>query len=116
MYKFWYRHYSETGLGYSSIGLGIRPAVKFYPIRKEKFGLYGEVKGGVIYMLPEYANAAINYTLVTSLGAEVKVSANNALYGGVGYTHYSNGRRQGAAKNPTWDGAGAQIGIIHTLK
>jgi len=109
VFKFW-------NADYSTLGVGIRPSVRFYPIRQPKIGAYIEVKGGPIYMFPEYAREAINYTLLASVGGEVKLSASNALYFGVGYTHYSNGKRWGDARNPTWDGMGGQTGIIHVLR
>lgn len=116
VYKFWSNNYRSIGWGYSSLGIGIRPAVKIYPLKRDKYSIFTEVKGGIIYMLPEYANAAINYTLLTSVGGEWNIGENNMLYGGIGYTHYSNGRKWGEAKNPTWDGVGPHIGIMHTLK
>lgn len=109
VFKFW-------NTDYSTLGVGLRPSVRIYPVRQPKIGVYIEVKGGPIYMFPEYAREAINYTLLASMGSEVRVSAHNALYLGVGYTHYSNGKKWGDPRNPTWDGMGGQIGIIHALR
>jgi len=109
IFKFW-------NTDYSSIGLGIRPAVKYYPLQRPKYSLFAEIKGGPIYMFPEFEKEAINFTLLVAVGGEIKISKQNALYAGGGYTHYSNGKRNADMKNPTWDGFGAHIGIIHTLK
>lgn len=109
VFKFW-------NPDYSSVGLGVRPVLKLYPIRRPQFGLFWETKGGLMYMLPEYSNAAINYTLLSSIGGEINIGRGNALYAAGGYTHYSNGKRRGDAKNPTWDGFGGHVGISHTLK
>lgn len=108
VFKFW-------NTDYSTLGMGLRPSVRVYPVRQPKTGVYIEVKGGPIYMFPEYAQEAINYTLLASVGGDLRVSARDALYFGVGYTHYSNGKRWGDSRNPTWDGIGGQLGIIHAL-
>lgn len=108
IFKFWQPDYS-------SLGVGLRPAVRVYPVQKRTYGVYVEIKGGPIYMFPEYEREAINYTLLASAGAEVRLSAHNSLYFGAGYTHYSNGKRWGDARNPTWDGLGGQVGLVHAL-
>jgi len=101
---------------YSSIGLGLRPAVRYYPVQRPKYSLYAEIKGGPIYMFPQYPSQAINFTFLADVGTEIKLPAHNALIAGFGYTHFSNGKREGQALNDTWDGFGPHIGIIHSLR
>ena len=108
VFKFWHPDYS-------TLGIGLRPSVRFYPIQQPRYGIYLEAKGGPIYMFPEYEREAINYTLLASVGVDVRLSTHNSLYIGAGYTHYSNGKRWGDARNPTWDGLGGQVGLIHAL-
>ncbi len=108
IFKFW-------NPDYSSIGLGLRPAVKYYPVQRPKYSLFAEIKGGPIYMFPEFEKEAINFTFLASLGGEVPISPHNTIYAGAGYTHYSNGKRSADLKNPTWDGFGAHVGIAHVL-
>ncbi|MBX2906730.1 MAG: acyloxyacyl hydrolase [Taibaiella sp.] len=108
LFKFW-------NSAYSSLGVGVRPSLRLYPLRRPKMGVYFELKGGPIYMFPEFEKEALNYTLLASLGAQIRLSDRKYLYAGCGYTHYSNGKRWGDALNPTWDGIGAQVGIIRTL-
>lgn len=109
MFRFW-------NPDYSTLGIGLRPSVRVYPLQGRNVGLYAEIKGGPIYMLPEFRQQAINYTLLTSLGADVRISPGNSLFMAAGYTHYSNGKRRGDARNPTWDGIGGQVGITHSLR
>lgn len=108
LFKFW-------NSAYSSLGVGVRPSLRLFPVKRPKLGVYFELKGGPIYMFPEFEREALNYTLLASLGAQIKLSDHKYLYAGCGYTHYSNGKRWGDALNPTWDGIGAQVGIIRTL-
>jgi hypothetical protein len=104
--------YSFGNRDYSTLGLGLRPAIKFFFLRHERFSMFAEVKGGVIYMLPQYPNLAINYTFTGGLGAELPLGRVHRIRFGAGYNHFSNGRRWAEGHNPMWDGLGGYIGWV----
>jgi hypothetical protein len=108
-YRFW-------NTAYSSVGVGVRPAVRFYPLKREKWGLFGGLKGGIIYMLPEYQYSAVNFTLLADAGAQFSLTKHLSCYVGGGFMHYSNGKRKGNVVNPTWDGLGGHAGIAYRLR
>jgi len=103
IYKFW-------NSAYSSIGLGIRPVVRYHLLQ---FGsglfLLTEVKGGVICMAPEHPANAVNYTFNAGFAIEMPVKNKNKMRVGLHYSHFSNGQRSGDIENPTWDGLGLYI-------
>lgn len=108
-YRFW-------NTAYSSVGVGARPALRYYPLKREKWGLFGGLKGGIIYMLPEYPYTAVNFTLLTDAGAQFSLTKHLSCYIAGGFMHYSNGKRKGNVLNPTWDGFGGHTGIVYRLK
>ncbi|MBL7690126.1 MAG: hypothetical protein JNM41_00925 [Flavipsychrobacter sp.] len=108
-YRFW-------NTAYSSVGVGLRPALRFYPLKREKWGLFGGLKGGIIYMLPEYPYTAINFTFLADAGAQFSMTKHLSCYFAGGFMHYSNGKRKGNVLNPTWDGFGGHAGIVYRLK
>ena len=108
VYKFWNEDYS-------SLGIGLRPAFRFYPLQKRAFALFTEIKGGIIYMWPEYRYASFNYAFACGGGTEIKLPERKILNIGLGYNHFSNGLKYGYTKNPTWDGLGGYIGLISFL-
>lgn len=101
---------------YSSLGLSVRPVTRviFYP--GNKFQIFGEAKGGVIFMLPQYSHRSVNFTFVGSLGTDIYVSDKNAIRIAAGYNHFSNGKPDGDLLNPTWDGVGVSFGFVRTIK
>lgn len=107
-YRFW-------NTAYSSLGIGVRPALRFYPLKREKWGLFGGLKGGIIYMLPEYPYTAVNFTLLADAGAQFSLTKHLSFYVAGGFMHYSNGKRKGNVLNPTWDGLGGHTGIVYRL-
>jgi hypothetical protein len=109
MYKFW-------NSDYSPLGVGFRPALKAYFLNDANWSIFAEMKGGIIYMFPEFENSAVNFTLIQSMGTEIAVSHNKRISLAIGYCHFSNGRRNDNAKNPMWDGVGASVGLIHRIK
>lgn len=103
VYKFW-------DVDYSSIGLGVRPAFKFYLLNSSKYNLFTDVKGGIMYMLPEYPSTAVNFTFLLGMGSDIFISKKYRTSLSVRYTHFSNGKKNGERNNPTWDGFGCCIG------
>lgn len=108
-YRFW-------NTAYSSVGVGVRPALRYYPLKREKWCLFGGLKGGIIYMLPEYPYTAVNFTFLADAGAQFSVTKQLSWYVAGGFMHYSNGKRKGNVLNPTWDGLGGHAGIVYRLK
>ncbi|MDP3555962.1 MAG: hypothetical protein Q8T03_01235 [Bacteroidota bacterium] len=54
-YKFWDKYYSSLGIGYS-------PVLQLFLLKRAKYKLFLDTKGGIIYMFPEYQDTAVNFT------------------------------------------------------
>jgi|GEM_PF-4110010 len=104
--------YRFLNADYSAIGLGIRPVVRQSFFQREGFALFAEVKGGIIYMLPDRANTALNYTFVGGIGSDISIAGKRRLRIGAGYSHFSNGRYRSKIENPSWDGIGGYAGWL----
>jgi hypothetical protein len=101
---------------YSSLGAGFRPAIRTYPLLRPHYSLYLEFKGGVMFMFPEYKFQSRNFTYVSSIGADIKLSPKAALRTAIGYHHFSNARIVDHVYNSYSDGLGGYIGYIFLLK
>lgn len=108
--------YRFTSGDYSAVGLGIRPVTRLFFYSGQKLQVFGESKGGIIFMLPQTPGKLINYTFVATLGADWYLSKSIALRIAGGYSHFSNGKRKGDVQNPTWDGLGISVSILGTLR
>lgn len=104
--------YKFTVDDYSTVGAGIRPITRIYFWSKPKFEIFGESKGGVIIMFPQYPDKAINFTFIGNLGVDLKLFKYSTLRITGGYSHFSNGKEWGDIRNPTWDGYGMGVGFI----
>ncbi|MCB0701021.1 MAG: acyloxyacyl hydrolase [Chitinophagales bacterium] len=100
---------------YSSLGASIRPVSRIYFYSAKKFELFGETKGGVIFMFPQNTYRSINFTFEANLGADIYLFKNDALRISSGYNHFSNGKRTGDAINPPWDGIGISLAFVKTI-
>jgi hypothetical protein len=109
LYKFWDKNYSMAGVG-------IRPGAYLYCMRRTGYAIFTEVKGGVMYMLPEENSNRFNFTFVCGIGMEIKLFNGNFLRTSVSYGHFSNGRRDKEVNNPTWDGLMIGAGWIVSNK
>jgi hypothetical protein len=105
LYKFWENDYS-------SIGLGIRPAMEFNLFRGKGQTFFAEVKGGFMFMLPEYPSNAVNFTFQCGLGSDITVGCKHIIRTGIRYSHLSNGRVMEQVNNPSWDGVGVYVGMV----
>lgn len=104
-----------TSANYSSAGLSIRPVTRLLFYTGKKLTIFGETKGGIIFMLPQYPDKMINFTFTANLGADWYFNDNMAIRFAGGYMHFSNGKRAAELKNPTWDGLGTSIALVRTI-
>lgn len=107
--------YQYIDKGFSSTGIGIRPTTKYYIWRAKNYRIIAEVKGGIIYMTPQYpeGGSQFNFTLNVSTGADVKIGDRYRAFAALRYAHMSNWNLYGVLSNPTWDGVGFAVGIIY---
>lgn len=105
-----------TGGQYSSVGATIRPVTRFmfYPTRQLE--LFGETKGGVMLMLPEYPDKLINFVFVATSGVTWYYKPDRAIRAGFSYNHLSNGKRHDEVENSMWDGLGVELKYVRTLR
>lgn len=106
--------YRFSSMDYSTVGISLRPATRiFYSFRY--FEVFGEARGGPIFMLPQNTHRLVNYNFVGSLGVDMYVLKNNAIRISVGYNHFSNGKPKADLINPTWDGVGVTLGFVKNI-
>lgn len=103
--------------GTTSTGIGIRPMTKYYLWRTDGYRVFIEVKGGLIYMTPQFPDGGsqFNFTATVSAGTDLRLSDKTRLMLAGRYTHMSNWNIYGVDNNPTWDGLGIAAGIIWLL-
>lgn len=95
---------------YNSLGLGARLATQIFFLRRRGADIFTEIRGGAIYMLPEQTNNDLNFTFVCGFGSDINLTKNSAIRFCADYSHFSNGKRNGASHNPTWDGISCYLG------
>lgn len=108
--------YHFTQGQYSTVGIMLRPVTRLFVKPAPDWQIFAESKGGVIYMAPQYPDKSVNFVFVGSVGANWQYSKFNGLRLSVGYNHFSNGKQQGDAKNPTWDGLGLELSFVKVLQ
>jgi hypothetical protein len=101
---------------YSSLGAGFRPAIRTYPLVRPHYAIYLEFKGGIMFMFPEYKFQSRNFTYVSTIGADIKISPKGALRAAIGYHHFSNAKYSDHSYNSYSDGLGGYIGYVFKLK
>lgn len=103
--------------GITSTGIGIRPMTKYYLWRTNSYRVFIEVKGGVIYVTPQFpeGGSQFNFTATVSAGVDIRLSERTKWMFAGRYTHMSNWNMYGVDRNPTWDGLGMASGIIWLL-
>lgn len=108
----------------STAGFAIRPFARFYPVNNNKWRLYFESGGGLIYMVDQYPQPTDqdnrlgtywNGTTKYGLGSEINLGKNQALLFGVRHLHISNGNKKGVERNPSHDSNGFFIGFSRNL-
>lgn len=104
--------------GYNATGIGLRPMTKYYLWRTRTYRIFIEIKGGVIYMTPEYpvGGSQFNFTLTGSVGTDLRLTDKTKLLVAARYNHMSNWNLYGEDNNPTWDGVGVTVGMIWLLR
>lgn len=108
--------YHFTQGQYSTVGLMIRPVTRLFVKPAPDWQIFAESKGGVIYMTPQYPDKSVNFVFVGSVGASWQYNKFHGLRLSAGYNHFSNGKQQGDAKNPTWDGLGLEFSFVKVLQ
>lgn len=108
--------YKFSRSDYSTAGVAIRPVSRLYFYSGKKFELFGETKGGIIFMFPQDTYRSINFTFVGALGADIYLFKDDALRISGGYNHFSNGKRKGDVINPPWDGIGISFAFVKTIR
>lgn len=107
--------YKFTEGNYSTVGISLRPVTKLYFYWGRHWQLFGETKGGIIFMIPQYQHRLINFTFTGAIGADWRMNQKVALRISGGYSHFSNGKRYSDIENAPWDGIGAELSITRTL-
>lgn len=104
-----------TSPHYSTAGFSIRPVTRLFFYSGKKLDIFGETKGGIIFMLPQYPHKMINFTFTANVGADWYFKEKMAIRLAGGYTHFSNGKQYADLQNPTWDGLGTSIALVRTI-
>lgn len=109
----------------NTIGIAIRPFARFYAVHNEKWRLYFESGGGIIYFLENFPKPTaqderlgtyLNGTTKYGIGSQINFSTNTSLLFGIRHLHISNGNTKGAERNPSHDSNGFFIGFSHRLQ
>jgi len=108
----------------STSGFALRPFARFYTINKEKWRLYFESGGGLIYTLTDFPKPTdqdnrlglkINGITKYGIGSDINVSKSTSIMFGVRHIHISNGNAKGEERNPSHDSNGFFLGLTHYL-
>ena len=111
-------------MSFSTSGFALRPFARFYPINKEKWRLYFESGGGLIYTLTEFPKPTdqdsrrglkLNGITKYGIGSDINISKSTAIMFGIRHIHISNGNAKGEERNPSHDSNGFFLGLTHTL-
>ena len=103
-------------------GFAIRPFARFYPINNQKWKLYFESGGGLIYTLTEFPKPTdqdsrlglpLNGITKYGIGSEISINKNTSILFGIRHIHISNGNTKGSERNPSHDSNGFFIGLTH---
>ena len=108
-----------------TVGFAVRPFARFYPIFKERWKIWFESGGGMIYFIDRFPQSTPydwrtgtywNGTTKYGLGAEITLKKRIAVNFGIRHLHVSNGNVKGSENNPSHDSNGIFIGISWHLK
>lgn len=101
---------------YSSIGATIRPVTRMFFNATPSLEVFGETKGGVMFMLPEYPDKLINFVFVANIGTTWYYKPYEAIRFSGGYHHLSNGKRHDEVENSMWDGLGVELRYVRVIR
>lgn len=108
----------------NTIGLALRPYARFYPVNNEKWRLYFESGGGIIYFIENFPKPTeqddrlgtnVNGSTKYGIGAQFNFSKQTSLLFGIRHLHVSNGNTKGVERNPSHDSNGFFLGFSHTI-
>ncbi len=108
--------YRFTSGDYSTAGFSLRPVTRLYFYPGKQVNIFGETKGGIIFMVPQNPDKLINFTFTATLGADWYFKERMAVRLSGGYTHFSNGKPSAELRNPTWDGIGMSVALVRRLR
>lgn len=108
-----------------TMGFAIRPFARFYPVNNQKWRLYFESGGGLIYTVTEFPKPTdrdnrlglqLNGITKYGIGSDISINTKTSVMFGVRHLHLSNGNTKGAERNPSHDSNGFFIGLTHKLR
>lgn len=105
-----------------TIGIGLRPFFRFYPVNAENWKLYFSSGAGLMYFFDNFPapsgffgdmreGTKLNGSPKYGAAAEFKISRNIAVTAGVWHIHFSNGNHPDFNRNPGHDSNGFSVGI-----
>lgn len=106
-------------------GIAIRAFARFYPVNKERWRLYFESGGGLLYTFTEFPKPTgrdnrlglqLNGITKYGIGTDITISSSTAIMFGIRHLHISNGNTKGAERNPSHDSNGFFVGLTYKLK
>lgn len=106
-------------------GFGLRPFVRFYAVRRNRFNIYFESGAGLIRFMDEYPQPSgffgdnrkgtyLNGSPKYGVGGEIKLEQSLTLFVGARHVHISNGDHPGYDRNPGHDSNGFNVGFLYT--
>ena len=105
-----------------TIGFAIRPFARFYPINNNKWRLYFESGGGMVYFLKNFPKPTDrdnrlgtywNGTTKYGIGSQINITKMTSVLFGIRHLHVSNGNTKGVNRNPSHDSNGFFVGFSH---
>lgn len=105
-----------------TLGIGLRPFFRFYPINKDNFKLYFSSGAGLIYFFDRFPKPSgffgdmregtnLNGCPKYGVGTDIKINSNWNITAGLWHIHFSNGDNPGFDRNPGHDSNGFSIGL-----
>lgn len=111
--------YHPADMFNNTLGIGIRPYARFYPVRFENVEFYIESGGGIIWFVDSYPQPTDqdprlgtpwNGTTKYGIGADYTVGTLRFTTG-IQHVHVSNGNTSGVEHNPSNDSNGLYVGM-----
>ncbi len=105
-------------------GIAIRPFARFYAINQDKFKIYFESGGGLVYFFNYFPKPSkednrkgtyLNGTTKYGIGAIISISKSNSIIFGIRHLHISNGNTKGVERNPSHDSNGFFVGFQYSI-
>ncbi|MDX2069559.1 MAG: acyloxyacyl hydrolase [Haliscomenobacter sp.] len=105
-------------------GFGLRPFVRFYPVKGERFKLFFQSGAGLMYFLEEYPQPSgffgdnrmgtrLNGTPKYGIGSVFQLSPWLQGQAAFWHVHVSNGNHPSAERNPGHDSNGFSLSLIY---